>query len=127
MRNRAKCKLCKKILESFHEFDYVSCECGEISISGGQQKLEVFAKDFVNFLRIDDGDNEIGVIVKSSNEDAVPSYEGPKLSKAQMLEMLTEMRKSYENLPKNAMHTPITHCDLVSLMLLLEALLKELL
>ena len=126
MRNRAKCKLCKEILESFHEFDYVSCTCGEISISGGQQKLEVFAKDFANFIRVDDSDHEIAVKVKDELEQ-VPSYEGPRLSKGQMLGMLTEMRKGYENLPKNAMNTPITHCDLVSLMLLLEALLRELL
>ena len=39
MRNRAKCKLCKNIIESKYEGDNVHCECGEISIDGGNERL----------------------------------------------------------------------------------------
>ncbi len=56
MKNRAKCKKCHSVLESFHEFDYITCKCGEIAISGGNQKLECYANDWSNFLRVDDND-----------------------------------------------------------------------
>lgn len=68
MRNRGKCKLCKDVLESFHEFDRVECSCGEVSITGGQVKFLVFAKDFANFLRIDDQDKEISVKIREKDE-----------------------------------------------------------
>lgn len=61
MRNRAKCKLCEEIIESFHQFDYVSCDCGEISIDGGEYTFGASAKNFANFLRIDDNDKEVAV------------------------------------------------------------------
>ena len=61
MKNRAKCRLCGDILESFHETDYVKCSCEEISIYGGRQSYKAAAKDFKNFLRIDDEGNEIEV------------------------------------------------------------------
>ena len=59
MRNRAKCKLCGDIIESFHEFDHVICKCDQIAISGGQVKYECAARSFDNFLRIDDEGNQI--------------------------------------------------------------------
>lgn len=67
MRNRAKCKLCGDILESFHEFDYQTCKCNEISISGGLIRYECAAKDFSNFLRVDDEGNEIVPTIKHQN------------------------------------------------------------
>ena len=43
MRNRAKCKLCSSVIESYHRYDEVSCKCGEINISGGNDVLEVIS------------------------------------------------------------------------------------
>ena len=84
MRNRAKCKLCSDILESFHEHDWVSCKCGEISICGGNVKLECSAKDWKSFLRVDDQGNVI--VPKVMQKDEVEAIVEPKaLSKAEKI------------------------------------------
>ncbi len=69
MKNRAKCKKCHSIIESFHRFDYVKCSCESIAISGGLDTYEVFADDFSNILRIDDEENESVVKVVDSLDD----------------------------------------------------------
>lgn len=126
MKNRAKCKLCKSVLESFHRYDYVVCKCGEISISGGFDVLECSAKDFVNFLRVDDEGNEIIVTVKGAEQkEQAKENEAPKPSKKEKLEMLSNMVTSLENLPQVALNTPITHFDLYSHMLLVLSILQE--
>ena len=126
MRNRAKCKLCKSILESFHQFDYVSCKCGEISISGGNYELLTFAKDFANFLRVDDQDNEVIVKIAQDTVDAPVQSENTRSpTKTEKLQMLEDMMKGYENLPQNAFHSAATNADLYSVLLLLYSILKE--
>jgi hypothetical protein len=125
MRNRAKCKLCKSEIESFHRYDYVTCGCGEISISGGLETLECSARDWNNFLRIDEEGNEIIVKVKDAIENDPPSQAQSTPSKQELLQMLSEMISTYENLPQNAMSTPVTHYDLLSSLLLLSAILRS--
>jgi hypothetical protein len=61
MRNRAKCKLCNDILESFHVNDRVECSCGEISITGGQHAFECAYRNISSFIRLDDNGKEIEV------------------------------------------------------------------
>jgi len=126
MKNRAKCKLCKDILESFHRYDYVTCSCGEISIDGGKDLLHCSAKNFENFLRVDDEGNEIIVKVKSveepKNEDPI---EPSKPTRQEKIDMLEAMIKNIENLPQNAMHLPINHYDLYSFMVLIASIVKE--
>lgn len=128
MRNRAKCKLCNEILESFHEFDYVKCKCDEISISGGNIRYECGAKNWDNFLRIDDAGNEIKIKVKKDDLEQ-PIFEGetknPKPSKEDLIEMLDKMIENIENLPHQAMLTPINHYDFCSLLILLSSLFKS--
>jgi len=113
MRNRAKCKLCHSIIESFHSGDYVSCKCDEISVSGADS-LNCAAKNWSNFMRVDDEGNEIVVSVK----------ENVKPDKDDLLKMLDEMIKSYENLPSAAMQSPINHYDFASALLLLSEILR---
>jgi hypothetical protein len=126
MKNRAKCKLCLDILESFHTYDYVTCKCGEISISGGSDRLECSAKDWINFLRIDDQGNEVVVKVKDSVETTESKDEDlPNMTKEDKIEMLEAMIKNIENLPKAAMLTPINHFDMYSFMLVILSILKE--
>lgn len=123
MKNRAKCKLCKKVIESFHEFDYVCCSCGEISISGGSYKYECYANDFSNFLRVDEEGNEI--IVKVQKEIHKPKDEfKTKPTKEELLKVLDEMISNIEALPKNAMASPINHYDLCSALILISSILK---
>jgi len=93
MRNRAKCKLCQSVLESFTIQDYVECKCGEIGIWGGNQNLECCARHWSNFLRLDEKDNEIPVIV--TKEDNVKqldiSQEKPK--RKELLAAMDEMQQ----------------------------------
>lgn len=152
MRNRAKCKLCKDILESFHEFDHVTCSCDEISISGGTIKFECAAKDWKNFLRIDDTDKEFEVTVKEKHEDLGNSKLGnknitidstainvdnistdsgsvgvddrPGITKQDLLSQLDAMIENIESLPQHAMTLPINHYDHVSLMILISSILR---
>ncbi len=123
MKNRAKCKLCASIIESYHDTDYVSCKCGHISVDGGTS-MKCAAIDWSNFLRVDDEGNEILVTVKSDKQNVDEELIQEKPSKAKMLEILDEMIKSYESLPKYAMEGAVTNYDLLSALILLSSILK---
>lgn len=126
MKNRAKCKLCSSIIQSFHSTDIVFCKCGEISVENGDA-LKCTAKDWGNFLRVDDEGNEIIIQVKDSltNQETQNHNDTKHIpSKIELLGMLHEMIKSVERLPQHAMNAPITHYDYVSLLILLAALFE---
>jgi len=114
MRNRAKCKLCESIIESKHERDICECNCGEISVMGGD-RLGCTAKDWKHFLRVDDNDN---VIVPTIQESP------PKPTRYDFLEALDEMIRRIEAMPPQAMTIAINHYDYVSLLILLSSLLR---
>lgn len=118
MRNRAKCRLCQSLIESFIESDYITCECGEIAISGGSYRLDVYAKDFENFLRVDDADNVIVPVVKEKIESK------KNQNKEALLETLDHMIKNYEQLPSAALSSPLTHYDGLSILTLISALFR---
>lgn len=130
MKNRAKCKLCLSIVESYHPTDYVECKCGQIAVDGGLA-MHCYAIDFNNFLRVDEEGNEIIVTVKDQelfdeekkifNNDIELSK---KHSKAFMLENLDYFINSIERLPSHAMEMPIDHSDLLSVLKLISALFK---
>jgi hypothetical protein len=125
MRNRAKCKRCKDIIESFHYTDLVFCGCGAIGVDGGSA-LKCIVDDWENFVRVDDEGNEIIPKIQEAN---LPSDKGAavrkeKPTKKELLEVLDEMVKSYESLPQAAMTQPITHYDLVSVLLLVSSLFR---
>ena len=138
MKNRAKCKLCSSIIESFHATDWVTCKCGEIHVDGGDA-MKCAAKNWSNFLRVDDNGNEIIVKVNSTSnpQNSSPSnstecdsnngdqYSHKKPSKAELIDMLKEMIKNIENLPEYGMSAPITHYDFSSLLILLLALFSD--
>lgn len=123
MRNRAKCALCKDTLESFHEHDRVECSCGEISISGGSMRFYASAKDFKNFLRVDDEGREVHVKVVD-----VDAKEEPKPSDivADPVEMLGEYLGSIERLPKHMLESSISHADLFCALSMVHAALRKL-
>ncbi len=123
MKNRAKCKLCQSIIESFHSTDYVSCKCGEISVDGGEA-LKCAANDWKNFVRVDDNGSEIMVKIK---EDVNPLdiQELPKPTKRELLNMLEEMAKNIENLPQAAMLSPVNHYDLYSALILISSIFNH--
>lgn len=121
MQNRAKCKLCDCIIESFHSTDYVVCKCGEIYVEGGES-MRCGAKDWSNFLRVDDKGNEI--IVKVKEVDLKPE-ETSKPNRKELLDLLDGMVKNIENLPKKAMISAVTHYDFCSLMILLSSIFRS--
>lgn len=119
MKNKAKCKLCESVIESFHQHDYVSCKCGEISIDGGEAYFRCSAKDWNNFLRVDDQGNEIAVKVKEDQ-----GQEPPQLTKQDLINILVDMRADIERLPVDAMSNPVNQYDMMSLMMILISIFK---
>ena len=129
MKNRAKCNLCKEVIESFHLYDFVTCKCGEISIDGGQASFKCGAKDWSNFIRIDDQGKEIPVTIEDKNSPITENKDDQKLvykpTKTELINMLEEMIKNIDGLPQHAMTSPINHYDFSSLLILLLALFKD--
>ena len=127
MRNRAKCKLCNEIIESFHRGDLVTCKCDEIAIAGGSEKLDAFAKNWANFMRVDDEGNEIIVTVedKSSNEKVMEDLTKPQPSKENYIKMLEEFCQNIDSLPPDGKFSFVTHVDLVSVLRLVLDVLRS--
>lgn len=127
MRNRAKCSLCKDIIESFHATDLMYCKCNEIYIDGGLTNFKAGASDWANFIRIDDDDEEIQikVIEKDGNMEEDTTIELPSLTRQDKLDMLKGMIDSYERLPSHAMLSPITQDDMAAALLLIYEILKN--
>lgn len=125
MKNRAKCKICKDIIESFHRDDLIFCKCGEIYVDGGLQ-LICGANEWENFLRIDDEGNEIIVKVKEKAiSEEKPTQEKEKPTRKELLGMLDTMLQKIEEMPQKSMSTYVNHYDLYSFMLLVSSVLKE--
>lgn len=123
MRNRARCRKCRDILESFHRYDFVMCSCGSISISGGDYAFECAAKDFNDFLRIDDNGNEIEV--KFQNKDSPVTQETiSKPSRETILASINDMKSQIEKMPEEALRMPLNHYDFISLLSLLSFMLQ---
>ena len=126
MKNRAKCKLCSDVIESFHDLDFVQCKCGEITVYAGNS-LRCSANNWNNFLRVDDQGSEIVVTIKEMSSDVKPLDMPPsKPDKKELLGMLNDMIKNIENLPQHAALAPITHYDFASLILLISEIFKVL-
>ena len=117
MRNRAKCKKCKTIIESLTKDDWVYCECTEIGISGGSNNYRCFAGDFSNFLRVDDEGNEIVVLYKEEKQEEPVSVKDLEDEVLRLIETV-------EKLPDSAKLISINHYDYLTLLYLLSTLLK---
>ena len=128
MRNRARCKLCQSVIESFHSTDLVLCKCGEIFVEGGDA-LRCGASDWNNFLRVDDEGNEIVVVVKNKaeatiNDETSREFVQSKPTKKDLLGMLDDMIANIEKLPIHAMSSPISHYDFVAALMLIGQILR---
>lgn len=124
MRNRAKCRLCGDIIESFHRNDYVTCQCDEISIDGGDHMFRCGAKDFKNFIRIDDLDNERLVKFEQEEPEEIKDLLPVKPTKPELIEMLDNMITNIESLPPRALNSSVTHYDLLASLILIASILK---
>ncbi len=126
MRNRAKCKLCNSIIESFHASDYVYCNCGHIYVEGGPA-LKCGAGDWVNFIRVDDEGNEIiPQVIDADLGDVKPLdiQPGQKPKRREVIEMIDELANTINGLPENAKWSAATQLDIYSVLLLLSAAFK---
>ena len=129
MRNRAKCKLCGDILESFFPDDFVRCKCDEISIDGGPTSFKCYAKNWNNFLRVDDEGKEFPVKVKEKDSEEIDEKEFNIIksnSPGEAIEALRSLIKAYKDLPPVAMSASITHYDMYSALLLMLAISESL-
>jgi hypothetical protein len=57
------------VIESLHATDYVKCRCDAIAIDGGPDNYLCYAKDWANFLRVDENGNEIKIKVKNEQNN----------------------------------------------------------
>lgn len=130
MRNRAKCKLCGEIIESFHRGDYVACLCDEIAIAGGNEKLESFAKNWSNFLRVDDEGNEIVVNVYDKiDNDTDPLKETlvddkGKRNRQDYINILDMFCKNINQLPPDAKYSFVSHAYLMAVLTIILAIFE---
>jgi hypothetical protein len=107
------------VLESYHKFDYVSCKCGEIAITGGDVAFEVFANDFSNIIRIDDQGNEVAVKVEENGELADKALVNEASKVVSKKERVDSIISQLESLPSDAMSHPLTHYDLIYILRLI--------
>lgn len=122
MRNRAKCRLCDSIIESFHSTDLVLCKCEEIYVDGGES-LRCGANNWDNFLRIDDRDVCITPVIREKGEVSKAS-EVTQLSRSDLLDMLSNMIGNIERLPQHALEQPVNNYDLASALILINQILR---
>ncbi len=135
MRNRAKCNLCKYVIESFHCHDFVECKCKEIHVDGGPDFFRAGANDWKNFIRIDEDGNEIPIKIQIVPDSEMPQvmhapsandqYAVKEPTRDDLLMMLKDAIDVYEKLPQSAMHHPVTHYDLLNAMMIIYAVLKK--
>lgn len=125
MRNRAKCKACNEILESFHEFDYVSCKCGEIGISGGLVRYEVSARNPENFLRVDDDGHEIPVTWKEKEDMDKNPPPPKKMTKKEAIEELNNRLQYMENMREDDLYRSVSQSEFYQWMALLVYCLRD--
>lgn len=133
MKNRAKCKICQTIIQSFHSTDYQECSCGEIAVDKGDAFI-CYANDFNNFLRVDDEGNEIIVKIIDKSAESAPSehsesetenkpHKAPP-TKQEIIKIIQGNIESVERLPEEAMNTYLTQYDYLSLLFLLLSIFK---
>lgn len=133
MRNRAKCKLCEEVIESLHRNDFVSCKCGEIAIDGGLDYLRSVARDYSNFLRVDDEGSErpVAYVNKNPTDGQVDKVaeEEPKhvLSRADKMRELERFfdHENFDRLPDYQKYSFVTNAQFQSLGLLLISILRD--
>ncbi len=128
MRNRAKCKLCSDVLESFHRGDNILCSCGEIAIGGGDHRFHCWAKNWKNFERVADDDTILSVKIMDSDamDDAVEqeSVQQMKPNKQTLLETINYFIQNMESQPQEMMCTQLTQYDLLAIYILFRSILQ---
>jgi len=58
LRNRAKCLICREILESEHRHDFKTCKCGNLSVDGGKDYIKRSVKHLDKFEELSELERE---------------------------------------------------------------------
>jgi hypothetical protein len=83
------------------------------------------AKDWSNFLRIDEQGKECKVSVKEGDDEPADKEEGAYIESVEdVLKNIEHMMGILDGLPQNAMTQPLTHYDMYSMLLLMSAVIK---
>lgn len=127
MKNRAKCRLCGSIIESYFDGDYVECKCGEIAVSGGLG-MHCHWRNAENLIRVDDdGNNIIPQYVDEVPEDAhdKKDHEHQKeIARDECIYILDQLIEHDSALPTNIQTSPALLCDLIKYALVISRALK---
>ena len=107
---KSKCKLCGSVIEGL-EGHIVECNCGEITLDG-ERKAVMCKTSLSNYVEVDNEGNEIVLVEK----------ERPR--KEELVNMLYEIGKSYEQLPEIAKVNPVNHYDLETVIMLVVAIMR---
>ena len=104
----------------------VSCPCNEISIDGGTKKFRAAARDFKNFVRIDDEGNEVAVTLVDKPEPFISKEEKPLVDTyadklAILMEMIDEAEKEHEHMS----YANLSKREFAEAMLVIYSLLKD--
>lgn len=116
-RNRAKCKNCQEIIEVIDNKGYVECSCKEIGIGAD---LYVAARDWNNFLRLEEDDQEKDVQYQDKNKKD-PEDNPKPFTKQELLDELKKTAEIYANVPPQI---PVMHHDISVLLTLLFSIFK---
>lgn len=127
MENKAKCRLCGSIIQSYTLSDVVSCDCGEITIWGGQYEFNVAYKNKNNLLRIDDKGNEVIVRCVDTTQDEIadPEPSNEAASRKERLATLDSWISYGSNLPRHVLDAPPSLADLYHGLLLVSSVLHS--
>jgi len=111
MINRAKCKLCNDIIESWLPDEIVPCKCGAIAVCDGAA-MRMYPAGSPHFVRVDDRGNEI-VVEYVTTKDNEEDHQSPqdKESKISTDEAIYALERSIEyndSLPYHERYIPIT-------------------
>lgn len=115
MKNRAKCKKCLSIIESFLPDEMIYCKCGAIAVCDGTA-MRMWPLNSPDFLRIDDVGNEIKVRYEdkgaegSNDKSDENGYKNP--SKTELIQALEDSLTYTENTPDHEKHSFVTHVAL---------------
>lgn len=121
-RLKGKCAICQSRIESFRKGQFVICACGEIAIDCRNDVALISAGEWKNFIRLDELNQPIGPPQVKTKDEAEPIK---RPGKPELLDMLSMMIKNLEELPPQAMGSAVTHYDLLSSLLLIDALFRS--
>jgi len=124
IRNRAKCKKCQSIIESFFPTDLVFCACREIAVEGGEA-MKCMANEWSNFLRVDDEGNEIIPTIREVKDSSVELEVPHRIhNKSEILKVIDHLIDTLNDLPPHALATSLTQYDQLAMLTILGSILK---